>query len=150
MVKTNFKFLIAILVFTFCILNFLGCATMRRSESLEMQGLRNQISALEAQLQSKDEEIGNLKDALTTASQIKEISAKKKVIGEVKSRPSLKQIQVALRNAGYEPGAIDGKMGRLTKEAVRSFQRANNLAVDGKVGKQTWKLLSKYLYQKVK
>mgnify|MGYP001563903954 FL=1 len=41
-----------------------GCATVRKQHELEMQGLRNQISALEAQMQSKDEEINSLKESL--------------------------------------------------------------------------------------
>jgi len=64
---------------------------------------------------------------------------------EVKSRPSVKQIQKALKNAGYNPGSIDGKFGRQTREAIKDYQRANNLKPDGKVGKKTWKSLRKYL-----
>jgi peptidoglycan hydrolase-like protein with peptidoglycan-binding domain len=41
-------------------------------------------------------------------------------------------------------------MGRQTREAIKAFQRAHNLAADGKVGKQTWALLKDYLYQKIK
>jgi peptidoglycan hydrolase-like protein with peptidoglycan-binding domain len=128
-----------------------GCASARKQRELEMQGLRNQISVLEAQVQAKDEEIAGLKDSLDKMSADKEQAApKKRIIGEVKSRPKAKEIQIALRNAGYDPGAIDGKMGRKTREAVRAFQRNNGLAVDGKVGRQTWALLKEYLYKKVK
>ena len=146
-------------VFLFTIFAFLislsGCATFRRKQNdLEMQGLKNQISVLETQLQVKDEEIISLRDALGKATEekgvIAEKASKKRVVGEVKSRPKAKQIQIALSNAGYNPGSIDGKMGRQTRDAVRAFQRANNLAVDGKVGKRTWSLLKKYLYTKVK
>jgi peptidoglycan hydrolase-like protein with peptidoglycan-binding domain len=69
---------------------------------------------------------------------------------EIKSRPNIKQIQIALKNAGLEPGPIDGRMGRQTREAIRAFQRAHNLPADGKVGKLTWNLLSEYLYKKIK
>jgi peptidoglycan hydrolase-like protein with peptidoglycan-binding domain len=41
-------------------------------------------------------------------------------------------------------------MGKQTREAIRSFQRANNLVVDGKVGKKTWEILRGYLDKKVK
>jgi peptidoglycan hydrolase-like protein with peptidoglycan-binding domain len=50
-----------------------------------------------------------------------------------------------LKNAGYDPGAIDGKLGKKTREAVKAFQTANNLKVDGKVGSQTWGMLKEYL-----
>lgn len=134
-----------------------GCATTQRESDLTAQGLRNQISVLETQLKSKDEEAGSLRDELNKAIQEKEAQAQakekagsKKVIAEVKSRPNVKQIQVALRNAGYNPGAIDAKLGRQTKDALKAFQKANGLKADGKAGKQTWSLLRKYLYQKVK
>ena len=131
-----------------------GCATARKQKDLQTQGLKNQISVLEAQLQSRDDEIDSLRDALSKATEEKEAKklrvGQKKVIGEVKSHPNIRQIQIALKNAGYNPGPIDGRRGEQTRDAIRAFQRANNLAVDGKVGKQTWSLLSKYLYQKVK
>jgi peptidoglycan hydrolase-like protein with peptidoglycan-binding domain len=60
-------------------------------------------------------------------------------------RPSVKEIQTALKNAGYYTVVIDGKIGPLTKKAIEEFQKANGLKVDGKVGLQTWGVLSKYL-----
>lgn len=56
----------------------------------------------------------------------------------------VKAIQVALQAAGYSPGAADGKMGRQTQKAIREFQEANGLSVDGKVGPRTWAKLSPY------
>lgn len=135
------------------IVSLSGCATARK-QNLETQGLRNQISVLEAQIQAKDEEINNLRESLAKTTQEQETSlrqvSKKRVIGEVKSRPNARHIQVALKNAGYNPGSIDGRMGRQTKDAIKAFQRANNLVADGKVGKQTWGLLKEYLYKKIK
>jgi outer membrane murein-binding lipoprotein Lpp len=138
------------------VMSLSGCATQQRQKDLQMQGLRNQVAALESQIQLKDDEIYSLKEELAKAETQGESAIparqvnKKKVVGEVKSRPSVKQIQIALQNAGYNPGAIDGKMGRQTREAIKDFQRANNLAADGKAGKNTWGLLGDYLYKKVK
>jgi len=147
------KLLILVVLLGFA-LTLTSCATAKKPKDLEMQGLRNQITVLESQLQDKDDEINSLKESLSKASQDETKASaglkSKKVVGEVKSRPNAKQIQMALKNAGYDPGTIDGKMGRQTKEAIRAFQRANNLYADGRVGKKTWKLLRKYLYQKVK
>ena len=56
-----------------------------------------------------------------------------------------KMVQTALKNASLYTGAIDGKMGPLTEQAVRSFQSAHNLKADGKVGPLTWTELSKHL-----
>ncbi len=132
-----------------------GCAAGRKRKDLEIQGLKNQVTVLETQIQSKDNEINSLKDSLAKTEEEKQtqgkiLSTKKKVIMEVKSRPNTKQIQLALKNAGYESGIIDGRMGRQTREAIKAFQKANNLPAYGKVGKQTWGLLKAYLYQKLK
>ncbi|WP_341496375.1 peptidoglycan-binding protein [Photobacterium damselae subsp. damselae] len=40
----------------------------------------------------------------------------------------------------------DGSFGGDTKEAVISFQKANNLVADGKVGSKTWSALERELY----
>ena len=60
-------------------------------------------------------------------------------------KPTVYEIQTALKNAGFYAGMIDGKKGPLTKKAIEDFQRANNLGVDGKIGFKTWALLSPYL-----
>ena len=131
-----------------------GCATWRKQKNTETQEFKNQVSLLESQMQSKDEEISGLKEELARAQQERTktitIEEPNLTIPEVKSRPSVKQIQDALSNAGYNPGEIDGKKGRQTKDAIRAFQRAHGLAVDGKVGKKTWELLKEYLDKRVK
>jgi len=58
---------------------------------------------------------------------------------------STKQIQKALKNAGFYKGTVDGKIGPKTKEAIISFQKAKGLKPDGIVGKRTSSELSKYL-----
>lgn len=130
-----------------------GCATMRNNNDLEVQGLKNQVSLLESQLSSKDEELNSLRDSLNKASQQAQTivdETNKKASFDIKDRPTNKQIQTALENAGFDPGDVDGHMGRKTKEAIRAFQRANNLHPDGRVGKKTWDLLKEYLEKKVK
>lgn len=144
---------VTVLFLLFFVMQLAGCATGRRAKDLEMQGLKNQISVLESQLQGKDQEISDLKDTLARTEQdrAENVQAtKKKVIAEVKARPKVKQIQVALKNAGFNPGRIDGRMGHQTREAIREFQKANNLQADGKVGSRTWALLKEYLYKTVK
>jgi len=128
-----------------------GCASAGRKKDMEMQGLRNQISVLEAQVQSKDEEINSLRENLSNAKEESvSVMPARKLIAEVKSRPNVKQVQMALKNAGYNPGPVDGRMGRQTRDALKAFQKANGLAADGKIGKHTWEILKKHLYQKMK
>ena len=64
--------------------------------------------------------------------------------------PDAKLIQQALKNLGLYSGAVDGKIGKKTKEAVMEFQRSKNLTADGKVGPKTWALLQKALEPAVK
>ena len=61
------------------------------------------------------------------------------------TRVTTRDIQIALKNAGFDPGGIDGKLGPMTKQAIKEFQRAKGLKIDGKVGPKTWAELGKYL-----
>jgi len=137
------KILSLIILFIFFI-SLTGCASLRKKD-LTSQELRNQTQALEAELQKKNEEIALLKERLKEKEEISKSS-----FPEAKRRPSVKQIQLALRNAGYNPGPIDGRMGKQTRQAIKAFQKANGLTPDGKVGRKTWELLRQYLYKKDK
>ena len=59
-------------------------------------------------------------------------------------KPTTREIQQALKNAGFYQGAIDGKTGPMTHNAVEEFQRVHGLTDDGVVGKQTWEKLSSF------
>lgn len=58
-----------------------------------------------------------------------------------------KDIQTALKAAGFYTGNVDGKIGPKTKRAIVEFQKAMGLKADGKVGPKTWVELEKYLKQ---
>src|SRR4051794_37943688 len=49
----------------------------------------------------------------------------------------LRALQRRLHAAGVEPGPVDGRFGPLTESAVRRFQSARGLVVDGIVGPRT-------------
>ncbi|MBR5345434.1 MAG: peptidoglycan-binding protein [Clostridia bacterium] len=53
------------------------------------------------------------------------------------SGPEVYKIQSRLKELGYNCGPLDGKFGKKTLAAVRSFQQLNGLPVDGKVGPKT-------------
>ncbi len=55
--------------------------------------------------------------------------------------PEVSKIQTRLRELGLYLGPIDGVFGGGTEVAVRAFQQANALVVDGRVGPQTWAAL---------
>ncbi|MEJ9162569.1 peptidoglycan-binding domain-containing protein, partial [Paenibacillus graminis] len=52
--------------------------------------------------------------------------------------PDVSRIQTALQNAGFSPGSVDSDFGSKTEDAVRNFQKAHKLEVDGIVGDNTW------------
>ena len=118
-----------------------GCATTRKTQDSQVQQLRNRINSLEAELQSKDEEISSLENKL----QGLKGSDMRKTRDSAVLHLSLRQIQTALKSAGFYKGPIDGKTGSQTKEAIKAFQKANDLKPDGIVGKRTAEKLSKYL-----
>lgn len=49
----------------------------------------------------------------------------------------VKRLQQRLKDLGYYTGSVDGKFGQGTESAVRDFQAAHKLTVDGKAGKST-------------
>ncbi|MBI2104401.1 MAG: peptidoglycan-binding protein [Candidatus Omnitrophica bacterium] len=61
------------------------------------------------------------------------------------AQPSTRHVQRALKNAGFDPGPVDGKLGPRTRRSIRDFQSANGLQADGIVGKRTWAKLAPYL-----
>lgn len=54
---------------------------------------------------------------------------------------TVRQTQCLLDYLGYDPGIIDGLDGANTRDAVKAFQRAEGLTVDGVAGVQTEKAL---------
>ena len=50
-------------------------------------------------------------------------------------------MQRQLKALGYYPGHTDGDFGEGTLQAVRDFQAANGLSVDGSAGQETLRVL---------
>ncbi len=63
------------------------------------------------------------------------------------SGTQVRQLQQRLRQAGFNPGGVDGKFGARTDAAVRAFQRANRLEVDGKAGTRTMRELQRDTFE---
>ena len=54
------------------------------------------------------------------------------------SGEAVRELQQALKGLGYDPGPVDGQFGARTEAAVKAFQKAQGIAVDGIVGDITW------------
>lgn len=59
------------------------------------------------------------------------------------SGDTVKDLQRLLNGQTSHRLKVDGKFGPLTDRAVRDFQRANGLRVDGIVGRETWTALTR-------
>lgn len=57
-------------------------------------------------------------------------------------------LQRAIKKAGFFSARLDGRMGPQTRGALKSFQRAQDLKMDGLVGIQTIRALMPYLEEK--
>jgi peptidoglycan hydrolase-like protein with peptidoglycan-binding domain len=49
----------------------------------------------------------------------------------------IKKMQKELKEDGYYKGAVDGKMGPQTRQAIRDYQKANNLQGQGQFTRET-------------
>lgn len=122
-----------------------GCA-VTRPKPANPSDLSVQVAGLRSELQAKDQEIQDLQNQLTSHKEsIKtepDGSAGKSILIRVPG-VSIKDLQKALADAGYDPGPIDGRMGKKTKSAIKALQKKNGLKADGVVGQKTWSLMKK-------
>ncbi len=122
-----------------------GCATTQQSAqvgklSLEVAKLETRIAAIE-QHQAPQTEASAWSGSSTH--ELPSVSPSSDATTRVK--PTTRRIQQALKNAGFYAGEVDGHMGPKTKQAVKDFQKANELTADGVVGRKTWIRLGSHL-----
>ena len=125
---------------------------------------RQQVTRLQSQVGLLEERVGQLERAnltgvsdasfnepstnvgvslgVSTPSKTKTSSDKTSAIPSAK--PTTREIQQALKNAGFYQGTVDGKMGAVTRDAIKEFQRVHGLTDDGVVGRRTWAKLRAY------
>ena len=148
----RFKILFCLL-FSFCLV---GCAASRKGMAdIKTQQLEMRIRQLETDVQQKEKKIYELEDKLgqpnagsNKAAYVKFYPEKKVTAARQEadvSEITPKKVQSALKKTGFYNGPIDGKIGEKTKKALKEFQKANGLEIDGVVGKKTWIRLQKYL-----
>ncbi len=98
----------------------------------------------EPELAEPLEESQPLKDASQKTITVTPVEIPESVFDENKIGTK-EEIQQALKNANLYTGNIDGKIGPLSKQAIKDFQRSHGLVVDGIVGPKTWVKLRSYL-----
>ena len=131
-----------------------GCASGRTRQDLSR--VQSQIGLLEDRIAQLERQGGGAVAAMPiepavpvagepASAELKPSGAKDAhASAKASSKASTREIQEALKNAGFYQGSVDGKRGRMTREAVKEFQRVHGLKDDGVVGQQTWDKLSAY------
>ncbi len=123
-----------------------GCSSLSGARAKREAELSTRLAALEGQitaLNQRVEELGEAQAAPQTADL--EGSSERQAPAQSAQRLTTRQTQRALASAGFYKGPIDGKEGPRTKRAIREFQQAQGLKVDGVVGKATRQALAKHL-----
>lgn len=67
--------------------------------------------------------------------------ATRSTITRQSSREAIRELQRSLALLGFNPGRIDGVLGRRTRAAITAFQKANELETSGKASPQTQRTL---------
>lgn len=135
--------LLSIIIF---IISLSGCASAYKDpKHNQIQELQIQVSKLKEELGQRNEEVEYLERKLQETK-----SRENRFSAEIKKHNreylmNVKEIQSALKKAGFYDGPIDGKVGRQTKIAIKKFQKSNGLVADGIAGKETCIKLKKYL-----
>lgn len=111
-------------------------------EQTRLTSLEGQIEVLQGRISEMAESQARLQEDLYRLKEQGGPSQRKSAQKQLSNR----QIQQALAAAGFYTGQVDGKIGKQTRRAIRSFQQANGLTADGIVGKKTVAALAQYLH----
>jgi hypothetical protein len=99
-----------------------GCVTTGTRHDEESQQLQSRISDLESELQSKDREIDELERALAQQPGQPMAAEKPRNTAPV-TKLSNKQIQTALKNAGFTTVRLTERSGKKPKQRLPHFRR---------------------------
>ena len=129
------KKITAVIGFALALPLLAGCGTRVRILSLELRELKGRVSHLETQFGRHDESLREMQTQVEQNSiqpQTVRVSTNKPFRpARSKVKLTTRELQIALRNAGHNPGPLDGKVGRRTVFATRAFQRHLGLMVTG-------------------
>ncbi len=133
-----------------------GCASRKTGKKVDT--MQAQVNAMTDELVRLDQSLQDTRAAIQSQegksgvfeSGAVSSSGEGAVVGGMYRTPSgfeipSVNIQKALKKAGYYNGAIDGKVGPGTRDAIASFQKDNGLEADGVCGRGTWAKLKSYL-----
>ena len=129
------KYLAIIIVSMLILPGCSGYKTQRLQESIEsLSGRVDSLERRQGYVETKVEVQEVTYDTGNTTNTNEKISAM-----------SCRDIQSALKEAGYYDGPIDGKLGPKSRKAIKAFQVDMGLKIDGIAGTKTKKALLQYL-----
>jgi len=133
-----------------------GCTTVPKQYREEMTGMKTKVDTLESRVETVESKQAEVEKAsVEQAQSLEQLKAQKQqqfsrsnvgiLVREGSPHGRTRDVQTALKNAGFYDGKIDGVKGNQTNSAIKAFQKANGLRADGVVGPRTWDLLCTYL-----
>lgn len=99
------------------------------------------LTMLESVLAGKDVSIGNTGSSDSTDSSDGLYEIPSRTLRKGYTGSDVKVVQTRLKELGYYTGVIDGVYGTGSVAAVKAFQAANGLTVDGNAGTKTYAIL---------
>jgi hypothetical protein len=148
------------------LLIFSGCAATSQSNTPLVSQLQTRVGDLERELDTREARIRQMESAIKDltyemdrikkrggslsqgSSSTEDSTGSSSDKGDnniLRVAVSVDKVQLALKNAGYYKGNVDGKIGKETRSAIRQFQTDNNLKADGVIGRKTWDELKTHL-----
>lgn len=124
-----------------------GCSTVPKKFKEEVSGIKTRVDTLESRVEGvegRQTDLERMSQEEAARGMARSNIAARKKTRSPESRAETKELQALLRDAGFYEGKIDGVKGRMTRKAIRRFQRAAELTVDGIAGPKTLEALSRY------
>lgn len=134
------KKLLILVIITVFMFSASGCSLFMAKD---IKNLKRRVNALEDREDIVEEKVEA--DTGKSVTYVSQAEVKEETPSVDSRSMTKKDIQIALKNAGYYDGPIDGKLGTKSRKAIRDFQQDKGLKVDGIAGTQTKKALVKYL-----
>jgi len=140
-IRYGFSLVMALLLIIF----ISGCVSFPENEkysALEerVTKIEERVDKIEGGNAKLEEELQTTESKPSPKKKIDKMETPQKII----RFPSNEDIQIALKNAGFYDGEIDGQIGTKTRNAIKEFQKQNDLEVDGVVGRNTWEVLGEF------
>lgn len=107
-------------------------STENRTIEIDLESLSDLTTQARVEVSRAD--YGFIKDSSTGKGILDQISVDLSGISPKKQR--FATVQLLLSELGYEPGKVDGLMGRKTRNAIRRFQRKHAMRPNGDITRQ--------------